>query len=77
MDKFKKTHKKHIDVYGDKNELRLTGTNETCDINCFKWGYKDRTASIRCNHTYFEDRRPSSNVDPYIACAKILDTLYS
>jgi glutamine synthetase len=64
-------------LYGSKNELRLTGTHETSKINEFSWGYGDRTASIRCNHTYFEDRRPGSNIDPYIVTSKILKTLMS
>ena len=77
MKKFKNKHEEHLKVYGDKNELRLTGLHETCNLNCFKWGVGDRTASIRCNLGYFEDRRPASNIDPYIATSKILDTLCS
>ena len=75
MGKFKKYHQEHLELYGEKNELRLTGTHETCSLCDFKWGKGDRTASIRCNVGYFEDRRPASNVDPYLATAKILETL--
>ena len=75
MGKFEKRHKEHLEVYGEKNELRLTGKNETCSMDCFKWGRGDRTASIRCNVGYFEDRRPGSNIDPYIVTGKILETL--
>ena len=38
---------KHIAVYGDANEERLTGDHETCSINEFKYGVSDRGASIR------------------------------
>ena len=75
MSKFEKKHQEHLKVYGEKNELRLTGNNETCKMDCFKWGIGDRTASIRCNIGYFEDRRPASNIDPYTVTSKILDTL--
>jgi len=65
--------REHIDVYGIDNHLRLTGANETCSINEFKYGIGDRTASIRIPSTindkttpgYLEDRRPASNADPY------------
>lgn len=77
MEKFAEKHQEHLAVYGEKNHLRLTGKNETCDIECFKWGRGDRTVSIRCNMGYFEDRRPASDIDPYIVTSKILDTLFS
>jgi glutamine synthetase len=48
----------------------------------FKWGVADRGASVRIPRTtetsgqgYFEDRRPASNVDPYLASAIIADTM--
>ena len=73
-----------MEVYGAGNERRLTGTHETCDINTFKWGISDRGASIRIpwqvsvdGFGYFEDRRPASNIDPYIVCEKILSTICS
>ena len=73
----------HIAVYGKHNEKRLTGANETCSINQFKYGIGDRTASIRIPSTindsttpgYLEDRRPASNVDPYEACERIIRTI--
>ena len=77
-------HSEHMEVYGAGNERRLTGTHETCDINTFKWGISDRGASIRIpwqvsvdGFGYFEDRRPASNIDPYIVCEKILSTICS
>lgn len=68
-------HDEHIKEYGLGNELRLTGQHETCNINEFKIGVSDRTASIRIPINTFknkkghmEDRRPSGTVDPYRAC---------
>jgi len=75
---------KHIAVYGADNEQRLTGLHETCSINEFRYGVSDRGASIRipmgtqndgCG--YLEERRPASNVDPYKACAALIDTTCS
>ena len=68
----------------DANEERLTGDHETCSINEFKYGVSDRGASIRIpmgvandGKGYLEDRRPASNVDPYKACAALIDTTCS
>ena len=75
---------KHIAVYGADNDQRLTGLHETCSISEFRYGVSDRGASIRipmgtqndgCG--YLEDRRPASNVDPYKACAALIDTTCS
>ena len=44
------------------------------DIDKFEYGVMDRRASVRIPSTtkenkggYYEDRRPASNIDPYIA----------
>lgn len=57
---------------GKDNERRLTGLHETADINTFSSGVANRGASIRVPRQvnkdgkgYLEDRRPSSNCDPY------------
>lgn len=75
-------HKEHIAEYGDGLEQRLTGRHETCDINTFKSGERDRGASIRIPDPvskkrcgYIEDRRPGANSDPYRVSARILQTL--
>ena len=75
---------KHIAAYGADNDQRLTGDHETCSINQFKYGVSDRGASIRIpmdvandKKGYLEDRRPASNVDPYKACAALIDTTCS
>ena len=69
---FDTRHQEHIKNYGSSNELRLTGQFETQSIDKFSWGVSDRGASIRVPQStakewkgYVEDRRPSSNADPY------------
>ena len=82
IDKLSKNHTEHIKVYGLHNELRLLGTHETANINTFSYGQCDRSSSIRipinvmeekCG--YLEDRRPASNMDPYLVTARILKTV--
>ena len=75
-------HQEHIAVYGEGNELRLTGKHETASINDFSYGVANRGASIRIGRDteaegkgYFEDRRPSSNADPYVVTGKIMETV--
>ena len=48
----------------------------------FKYGVGDRGASIRiptpvanAGYGYLEDRRPASNMDPYLVCAKLMETI--
>jgi glutamine synthetase len=75
-------HVEHIAVYGHGLSDRLTGLHETCDINTFKTGERDRGASIRIpdpvskkKYGYIEDRRPGANCDPYAVCARMIQTL--
>ncbi|XP_065186427.1 glutamine synthetase-like [Sycon ciliatum] len=76
IEKLRKRHPYHISMYdprgGKDNERRLTGRHETSDIHTFSSGVAHRGASIRIpRHIaadkcgYLEDRRPSSNCDPY------------
>jgi len=80
--KLGKKHDEHIAVYGKGNELRLTGAHETAPIDKFSYGVANRGASIRIprqakieGRGYFEDRRPASNMDPYVVTAKIIQTI--
>ncbi len=82
MDLLKEKHQDHLTVYGKDNEYRLTGNHETGNINTFTFGVGSRHTSIRIPNItfenkcgYFEDRRPASNVDPYLACGMIAETL--
>ena len=81
IDKLSKKHKEHLEVYGEGNELRLTGKCETSSIDKFTYGVADRGASIRIptetysdGYGYFEDRRPSSLMDPYLVTSKLFET---
>lgn len=80
--KLQDRHDDHIAVYGSGNDRRLTGLHETCGIDTFRWGVSDRGASIRiplatarngCG--YLEDRRPAANMDPYVVCLALLETV--
>ncbi|CAM6098563.1 unnamed protein product [Calypogeia fissa] len=74
-------HKEHIAAYGEGNDKRLTGKHETASMEKFSWGVANRGASVRVGRDthkeqkgYFEDRRPSANMDPYIVTAMIAET---
>jgi glutamine synthetase len=76
-----KKHKLHIAAYGKGNERRLTGAHETASIDSFSFGVANRGASIRIPREaekygkgYFEDRRPASNMDPYVVTSRIVKT---
>ena len=78
IERLEKKHEEHISVYGENNHLRLSGIHETSSINKFSWGIGTRNTSIRIpNQTfknkcgYFEDRRPASNIDPYLATSTL------
>ena len=74
-------HDEHMAVYGNNNQQRMTGAHETASFNKFTSGIADRGASIRIGNEnynnkcgYFEDRRPSSNCDPYLVTSKLFHT---
>ncbi len=76
-----KKHVEHINAYGDGNERRLTGRHETASMDMFSYGVANRGASVRIPYTtkqdgygYFEDRRPSSNMDPYVVTGILIQT---
>ncbi|WBL21465.1 MULTISPECIES: glutamine synthetase beta-grasp domain-containing protein [unclassified Zunongwangia] len=80
---FRPVVKEHIDVYGADNHMRLTGKHETASIHDFSYGISDRGASIRIPIAtvergwkgWLEDRRPSSNGDPYKIASRIIKTV--
>ena len=84
-DKFGENIDSHINVYGADNDQRLTGLHETQSIDQFSYGVSDRGASIRIPigtvedgwKGRLEDRRPSSNGDPYKIAAIIIKTTKS
>ena len=82
MKKFAKKHQEHLLVYGEENFKRLTGIHETSSMETFSYGVGNRAASFRIpsqtkadnGKGYIEDRRPGSNIDPYLVCGMICDT---
>ena len=81
IEKLEKNHDIHISLYGEGNEARLTGKHETASIEKFSYGLGDRGVSVRIplqviadKKGYLEDRRPASNIDPYIVTGACSDT---
>jgi glutamine synthetase len=81
IEKLALKHMEHMKLYGTGNELRMTGKHETANFNEFSYGVANRGASIRIPNTvvkenkgYLEDRRPSSNIDPYLVTGILFKT---
>ncbi len=82
MKKLEQNHNEHIELYGIDNHKRLTGSHETSSIKKFTVGHGCRGSSVRIpvvtiekESGYFEDRRPASNIDPYLTTAVLVDTI--
>ncbi|MEM0353987.1 MAG: glutamine synthetase [Thermoplasmata archaeon] len=80
--KLEKRHLEHMEVYGEYNDERLTGSYETVRYDTFTYGVANGKVSIRIpidtvrnGRGYIEDRRPAANCDPYLVTAKILETI--
>ncbi len=69
------------------SKLRTAGTacpagkHETSSIHDFSWGVANRGCSIRVGRMvpvekcgYYEDRRPASNLDPYVVTRLICES---
>ncbi|EYB90311.1 hypothetical protein Y032_0221g2545 [Ancylostoma ceylanicum] len=87
MPKLAATHHECIRLYdphdGEDNKLRLTGRHETSSAEKFTWGVANRAASVRiprgvaiAGKGYLEDRRPSSNCDPYQVTRMIAESIF-
>lgn len=79
-DRLKKFHSECMSVYGTGNDLRMTGQHETARFDEFTYGIGARGCSVRIGNDakkngcgYMEDRRPSSNIDPYLSCSALCD----
>ena len=82
INKLEPKHMEHMAVYGKYNEMRMSGHHETSSYNKFSYGIGTRHTSVRIGNDikhgknkYFEDRRPSSCVDAYLACSKLFETI--
>jgi glutamine synthetase len=83
MRKLSTKHSDHMKVYGKNNETRLVGNIYYPTMDQFSWGYENRSVAIRIPRNvikeakgYFEDRRPTSDCDPYAVCTAILSTVF-
>ena len=81
MKKLSARHLQHIAAYGEGNERRLTGHHETSSMGKFSFGVANRGCSIRIPRSteaekrgYNEDRRPASNMDPYVVTSLLAQT---
>lgn len=81
-EKLSTKHNEHMKIYGEDNNRRLCGNYETSDPLKFTYGVGDRSCSVRipqnvynAKQGYLEDRRPASNLDPYLVCGKIVETI--
>ena len=81
IDRLAGKHAEHIEVYGEDNDMRLTGKHETASIHNFSWGVANRGSSVRVPRMvphvgsgYYEDRRPASNMCPWICTDKLVET---
>lgn len=77
------THKTDVLNYGEDNHLRLTGVHETSSLKEFSWNSNDRSMSVKLaagveklGKGYFEDRRPASNMNPYLVFTTLYKTLF-
>jgi glutamine synthetase len=79
--KLESKHEEHMTAYGKDNRDRLSGRHETASYDRFSSGVANRGASIRIGNNvyqerkgYFEDRRPASNMDPYLVTSMMFKT---
>lgn len=78
LQRLEKTREEDIMFYGTANNRRLTGKHETSKLSDFTFGVGTRHTSIRIpNETnkngcgYLEDRRPASDIDPYLVTSRL------
>lgn len=89
LDRLRETHSvamglwelNNIEYYGDV-QSRLTGRNETSSVHQFSSSACSRASSIRIPRDpaetgtfLLEDRRPSSDINPYLATLVIIDAV--
>lgn len=86
MPKLEAKHTEHMCVYdprgGEDNKRRMTGRHETSRHDQFSWGVANRGCSVRiprqvalAQKGFLEDRRPSSNCDPYQVIGALTKTI--
>lgn len=78
INKLKLGHEEMILTYSNDNIRRLSGNHETSKYDEFTYGIGTRNTSIRVSNKvereqkgYLEDRRPGSDMDPYVTTSLI------
>ncbi len=78
----KPRHEEFMRISGEGNSERMTGTCETSDPKTFTWAESHRGCSVRiplsvvsAGKGYFEDRRPASNMDPYLVASHLVQCI--
>lgn len=73
-----KTFIDDVKFYGGDNNQRMTGLHETSKLSEFTWSIGGRHTSVRVGNDveregkgYLEDRRPASNIDPYLSTVRL------
>lgn len=81
IQKLEQKHDLHMKHYGEDNDKRMTGIHETARFDIFTYGVANRGCSVRIPREteanqkgYFEDRRPASNMDPYVVTSLLFQT---
>lgn len=85
IERLRKKHSEHMQFYdannGQDNVRRLVGQLASSSVDKFTYGIGDRNASVRIPSSvaklgggYLEDRRPASNMDPYVVCELLVRT---
>jgi glutamine synthetase len=82
-----KNHEELLKDYGAENKKRMTSScyaansDRLCQHDRFVYGVGDRSASVRIpvstnkdGRGYIEDRRPASNIDPYVVSRRMVET---
>lgn len=76
INNLEKTKDDIFQIYGKDNDKRMSGKHETSKLDEFTYGIGTRHTSVRIGHDvyndkkgYFEDRRPASNMNPYLVAS--------
>lgn len=82
ISRMEKNHQEDMRFYGDDNDKRMIGELESASFDTFKFDPEkpvDRGGSVRIGYEtmknrrgYFEDRRPASNMDPYLVTQRVM-----
>lgn len=74
-------HAQRVVALSASHPVPPAGKHETSSMDDFSWGVANRGCSIRVGRMvpvekcgYYEDRRPASNLDPYVVTRLIVES---